>query len=235
MGISALSQNDSRVLLVLFDPESSLSSTIEVQSADVSTSTYLAQLQLRERHALQAVNKENPSVAEVQGSIASLTELIILDPAYASVWSNRAQARRLLLPDEKITDHPSEVAEIFADLSQAILLATPKSPSVPISKADAKVLASAHTHRGYLLLTASKSETNRRMLTSVPGMRDLSLNTLEEAASRELALGGRYGNETARQLAVQTNPYAKLCGSIVREALTKEIRDFYEPQMEMAS
>ena len=42
-------------------------------------------------------------------------------------------------------------------------------------------------------------------------------------ASHELALGGRFGNDIARQLAVQTNPYAKLCGEIVREALRKEM------------
>ena len=72
------------------------------------------------------------------------------------------------------------------------------------------------------------------MMANVPALRELSSQGLEEAASHELALGGRYGNETARQLAVKTNPYAKLCGSIVREALTKEISDFYQPQVNLA-
>jgi hypothetical protein len=35
-------------------------------------------------------------------------------------------------------------------------------------------------------------------------------------------LGGRYGNEIARALAVSANPTAKLCGEMVREALRKE-------------
>ena len=35
-------------------------------------------------------------------------------------------------------------------------------------------------------------------------------------------LGGRYGNEIARNLAVGTNPVAKLCGEMVREAMRKE-------------
>jgi hypothetical protein len=235
MGISSLSQNDNSVLSALFDPESSLSSTSQVQSAEVSTSKLLAQLQQRELLALQAVNKENPSIVEIQDSMAALTDIITSDPTYASAWNNRAQARRLLLRDEEMVVCPGEVAEIFADLSHAIELATPKSPSSTVSKSDANALASAHTHRGYLLLTASKSDTSRRMLSAVPGMAKLSLEAVEEAASRELALGGRYGNATARQLAIKTNPYAKLCGSIVREALTKEIRDFYEPQMELAS
>ena len=41
-----------------------------------------------------------------------------------------------------------------------------------------------------------------------------------------VALGGRYGNKIARQLSVQTNPYAKACGAIVKEALRKEREEF---------
>ncbi|KAJ2973592.1 hypothetical protein NQ176_g6518 [Zarea fungicola] len=44
----------------------------------------------------------------------------------------------------------------------------------------------------------------------------------QEAASHDLALGGRYGNEIAKNLAVSVNPTAKLCGQIVREAMRKE-------------
>lgn len=44
----------------------------------------------------------------------------------------------------------------------------------------------------------------------------------EEAASRDFALGGRYGNDIAKGLAVSTNPTAKLCGQMVREAMKKE-------------
>jgi hypothetical protein len=68
------------------------------------------------------------------------------------------------------------------------------------------------------------------MFKQVPLFQDLSSGRLEEAASGELALGGRYGNETARQLAVKTNPYAKLCGAVVKEALTKEISDYHQFQ-----
>jgi hypothetical protein len=44
----------------------------------------------------------------------------------------------------------------------------------------------------------------------------------EEHASRDFAMGGRYGNEIAKGLAVSTNPTAKLCGQMVREAMKKE-------------
>lgn len=35
-------------------------------------------------------------------------------------------------------------------------------------------------------------------------------------------LGGRYGNEVAKALAVSSNPTAKLCGDIMRTALREE-------------
>ena len=51
----------------------------------------------------------------------------------------------------------------------------------------------------------------------------MGADQLEEMASRDFFFGGQYGNEIARQLAVQTNPYAKMCGAIVKEALRKEV------------
>lgn len=44
----------------------------------------------------------------------------------------------------------------------------------------------------------------------------------EENASRDFMVGGRYGNEVAKALAVAANPTAKLCGEMVREAMKKE-------------
>jgi len=44
----------------------------------------------------------------------------------------------------------------------------------------------------------------------------------EENASRDFMMGGRYGNEIAKALAVSANPTAKLCGEMVREAMRKE-------------
>jgi hypothetical protein len=228
---AGLSKNDTSVLSALFDPESSLSSDVQMNADYPSSTSTNLRLREQEHLALQHINKESPSPEEIQQSICSLTVIIESEPKYASAWNNRAQARRMLVSDEKLSQHSTLVADILEDLGRAILLATPIQASMMVTNVDAKVLASAHTHRGYLLLLASKSEERRKMLSNVPSLRDLSTQSLEEAASRELAIGGRYGNETARQLAVKTNPYAKLCGSIVREALTKEITDFYQPQM----
>ncbi|OAP60441.1 hypothetical protein AYL99_05443 [Fonsecaea erecta] len=216
MGASGLSPNDSSVLSALFDPESSLSNTVQINNSGLGDKSpgSLKSLWEQERRALQSVNQEHPQRSDIEHSIAQLTEIITNEPSYASAWNNRAQARRMLIRDEDLPGNPGIVAEIFRDLAQAISLATPAGPSATLSSFDAKVLASAHTHRGYLLLLASKSDDNRKMLTTVPHLKALSTAELEEAASRELGMGGRYGNETARQLAVKTNPYAKLCGSI---------------------
>ncbi len=236
MASSQLTKNDSHVLAALFDPESSLSSTVQVSDGSATSllSAKREALQQWERTALQHINQEQPSSEEIQHSISSLTAIIQNEPTYASAWNNRAQAHRMLITDEELPKNPLLAAELFADLAQAISLATPSKANTMISSSDAQVLASANTHRGYLLLLASKSEDARKMLAKVPNLREMKTEDLEEAASRELAMGGRYGNDTARQLAVKTNPYAKLCGSIVREALTKEIIDFYQPQLHLA-
>jgi len=238
MDAAKLSQNDSAVLSALFDPESSLSSTIQVEDSDHhgqdSDLDRIQRVQQRERQALHLINHETPTTTDINHSITQLTAIINDEPTYASAWNNRAQARRMLLGDEDLPKNPSRVADILQDLGQAISLTTPSQINGTISSIDARVLSSAHTHRGYLLLVASKSKESRSMLDEVPGLKAMSAADLEEAASRELGLGGRYGNETARQLAVKTNPYAKLCGSIVRDALTKEIADFYRPCISVA-
>lgn len=228
MASTILSGNDASVLLALFDPESSLSNPIRLDTTQLNETTaqQLRSIQIEEIEALREVNQENPSCSDVASVIAKLSNIITHHPEYASAWNNRAQARRLLIKDDDLPLRPHEVADIIKDLGRAIRLATSKQPTEPISLADARVLASAHTHRGYLFLLASKGHQNLGMMGEIPEFEHLSGSDLEEMASRELAAGGRYGNETARQLAVKTNPYAKLCGSIVREALQKEISDY---------
>ncbi|RVX74335.1 hypothetical protein B0A52_01460 [Exophiala mesophila] len=232
----ALSNNDSNVLSALFDPEASLSRNAPIDDSLISPTESEAQtlIQSKEEQALRSINVSKPTLSNVEQSISTLTNIIQTHPSYASARVNRAQARRLIYKDEELISQPSMAQQILEDLSEAIRLVTPSTPEESISRTNARVLASAHTHRGYLLLLASKSDDNRKMLNDTVGLKSLSLQELEEAASRELASGGRYGNETARQLAVMTNPYAKLCGSIVKEALTKEISDYYQFQVPLA-
>jgi len=77
------------------------------------------------------------------------------------------------------------------------------------------------------MLVDSKAE-----ITILPeSLGGLDSAQLEELASQDFMLGGRYGNKIARQLSVQTNPYAKACGAIVKEALRKE-REEYASMMQ---
>jgi hypothetical protein len=56
-----------------------------------------------------------------------------------------------------------------------------------------------------------------------PQLQGKSREQLEEMASRDFEMGGRYGNDVAREMAVRTNPYAKLCGNIVKGAMRGEM------------
>jgi len=224
-----LTTNDAAVLGALFDPEASLTSHTQITQA-ATTGRYdlklTAEIQQREREALLELNAENPSPTNVQAAIVSLDKLIERYPLYASAYNNRAQARRTLYEAESLTEDTGLMALIFEDLAHAIQLASPSHPTAPVSQDQANVLASAHTHRAYLLYRASRSEHFRLVLHGVSGVSSLDKGGLEEKASKDFASGGRYGNDIAKQLAVQTNPYAKLCGRIVKEALRKEIESY---------
>ncbi|KLJ07048.1 hypothetical protein EMPG_17447 [Blastomyces silverae] len=149
---------------------------------------------------------------------------------------------------EKEKEEQGELANmIFADLSTAISLLSPSPSSPPPSSSStsqhfsplhARILANAHTHRAYILYRASRaldsnppppsSNSNNppsaATLTTLPvHLHGKSAQHLEEMASMDFQLGGRYGNEIARQMAVKTNPYAKMCGAIVKEAMRKEM------------
>lgn len=138
-------------------------------------------------------------------------------------------------------------ADVLADLAKAIALAAPDSPSAAVSPLQAKVLAGAHTQYAHVLYKLSRRD-KRPTEVSVRGqgqdqtppeiavpesLSGRSDEELEEMASRHFAMGGRYGNELAREMAVRTNPYAKLCGSIVKGALMEEVRGGLKPRVEV--
>jgi hypothetical protein len=225
MASLVLSDNDTSVLQALFDPEAVITSGVKIDTCKSGTyaPNRMERIAQEERAALRLIDRASPSGEVVEETISRLDSIIALNPLCASAWNNRAQARRLLYDVRDLPEHPVELRSIIADLARAILLATPSSPAEAVSPMQAKVLASAHTHRGYLLWHASRSQRPDEWKESIEGMSEMSVNQLEEMASKEFFLGGRYGNSTAQQLAVKTNPYAKLCGSIVKEALQREM------------
>lgn len=225
-----LSLKDRAVLGALFDPEASLDRSTNQQEDDygVPTKDVPENIIAAEQQAIRLLNSESPLQQDVESAITQLTHLITTDPTYASAYNNRAQAYRLLYGSENDT---TILRTILSDLDKAISLSTPTSPLLRVSTHDGRVLASAHTHRGYLLLRASTSQPFKDRLTSLdlPLLANASTSAdFEELASADFAVAGRYGNKTARDVAVKTNPYAKLCGQIVREALQREIKTYYE-------
>lgn len=68
---------------------------------------------------------------------------------------------------------------------------------------------------------SGQSECNPRLLPLE--LQGLDHDAVEAFARRDLEAAGWYGDEAARDLAVRLNPYAKLCGDVVREAMRGEM------------
>lgn len=228
-----LTKNDRAVLGAILDSEAGLGdshATIQVTAA--TESPYDAQtrrdIRQREKHILLPINVESPSKSVIEAAIIAFDKLLQDYPQYASGYNNRAQARRLLYTDfETLAQHLDDFHAILDDLAKAISLASPEKAVEAVSPESARVLSSAHTHRAYLLYKASQMEIPAgRTCAYVPTLAKLDSERLLEIASRDFASGGRYGNTVAKQLAVHTNPYAKLCGNIVKEAMQKELECF---------
>ncbi|ERF72238.1 hypothetical protein EPUS_02125 [Endocarpon pusillum Z07020] len=229
---TSLTSNDTAVLSALFDPESSPSSSISISNVAPTLphipNAILPDLQQREISAIQSLNTESPSQPSIESSISDLSVLINEYPKYAPAYLNRAQATRLLIGEETDLFHPRNndlISRALSDLEKAISLASPSFPPDPLSDLQASLLSKAHTHRGYLLLKASQAV--RQAGLSLPtDLAGLSGEELEEMASKDFSLGGKYGNKIAREMSVKTNPYAKICGAIVKEAMRKEREDY---------
>lgn len=236
-----LTSHDTSVLSTLFDPEASLSAQPAIDPTSKllpQTPSYLlSTLQRRETAIISTINVEEPSNDALRQAVQALEDLIQEHPKYASAWNNKAQAGRIIL--ERKTDLVGDAVAIrtqkniiISDLSEAIRLASPQKSADRVSALQAKILASAYTQRGLLYWKAAKTrsegsdkdegDVDRRAVNESAAIPELSKEQLEKLASRDFAMGGRYGNETAKKMAVAANPYAKLCGNIVQQAMREE-------------
>ncbi|KAL4769539.1 hypothetical protein BDW60DRAFT_224777 [Aspergillus nidulans var. acristatus] len=238
----SLTTNDSAVLQALFDAESSPSSAVTVDPSLPQLPAHLG-ISIEEHTALQAREREiisplasttqpTPETSQIQSAISALDAIINEYPKYPSAYANRAQALRMLIDDENeikqksASETASRLSSLLSDLGNAITLATPLSPADAVSSSQARLLADTHTHRAYLLLKISRQLRNgdEHEIKFIPDtLKEIGSEGLEEMASRDFFFGGRYGNKVAQQMAVQTNPYAKMCGAIVKEAMRKEV------------
>lgn len=229
LSTTSLSLNDNAVLGALFDPEASLDhGSICIQPAPTAIIDSIPKhFRQFEEDAVKLLNVVQPDVEQVVSAIGTLSTIIDVYPRYAPAYVNRAQARRLL-PES--LDQAMTVREIFSDLDTAISIAKPVL-EYSVTSDDARLLSSAYTHRGSLLMRASIYPEFREILVKLqlPSLRSIvDASQFENLASKDFGIAGRFGNKTAQQLAVKTNPYAKLCGQIVKEALQREIKEYYE-------
>ncbi|GAB1728756.1 hypothetical protein NU195Hw_g463t1 [Hortaea werneckii] len=241
-----LSEADSRILTQVFDPESGpTKAEIIVDPFLPSDHQYhedetVAKLRTREREAIVLIERfenEKPqtqSKADVfRAAVSILDSVIDQYPLYASARNNRAQLRRWMFGDRYMLCQPQTIAKpdrtsagsaILADLKSAVSLASPERPHDAVSPAQGRLLAQAYTQLAAVYYAAAKDlAMSKGVEVSVAEeVKDCSGDWLEEEASRLFYLGGLYGNEVAKALAVHTNPHAKLCGNIVKEAMRKE-------------
>ncbi|KAK0127786.1 hypothetical protein ONS96_007295 [Cadophora gregata f. sp. sojae] len=192
----------------------------------------------------ESPDSESP-LSQYLECVKRLDDLIEEYPNYASARNNRAQALRRIYGDSLLVSNPtspspqenilvpspsqptllSASTTILTDLSTAITLLTPRTPFSPLSPQTAKTLSQAYTQRGALYhLTAKALAVNGAELRIEEGRREKDWKAVEweENASRDFMVGGRFGNEIAKALAVAANPTAKLCGEMVKEAMRKE-------------
>jgi hypothetical protein len=229
---STLSANDARVLNALFDPETLPSSVAKLNDASaINTSlpahpnipaSQLSALESQQNAIVRRVSS-NSSGQEIDTAIEELNEIIAASPNYASAYINRAMLLRLKLEAQLsatqniFTKETKAVEPLFTDLGRAIHLSLPSSsPTAPVSTYQAKILKTAYSHRAYLYLKAAETGTS---------LQGLEQSELEELASKDFAGAARYGDEVAREMSVRTNPYAKMCGAIVRNALKEEMNE----------
>lgn len=192
---------------------------------------------------LQIAGLKPPVVSEpaqeYQKLLSLLNDFIADHPSYASARNNRVQALRRLYGDTMLLDGVDDANRLIEcpdraerewiaaialeDTETSISLLAPRMAFAAISPQAAKTLSLAHTQRAAIYHMTGKLIGDGQASVG-EGRREARWSKLEfeEAASRDFAMGGRYGNDIAKGLAVSTNPTAKLCGQMVREAMKKE-------------
>ncbi|KAK2002420.1 hypothetical protein LX36DRAFT_652214 [Colletotrichum falcatum] len=184
-------------------------------------------------------------VQEYKNLLSQLDRFIGEYPNYASARNNRVQALRRLYGDtmllagspttsQRLIENPQQAestqyAKIaLEDTERSIALLTPRTMFGAMSPQAAKTLSLAYTQRAAIYYTTAKL-ADKHAVQVDETRREARWTKLEfeEAASHDFAHGGRFGNEIAKGLAVSTNPTAKLCGQMVREAIKKEYGPSY--------
>jgi hypothetical protein len=229
---TTLSANDTRILNALFDPETLPSSVARAKDSaiiDASlpshptiSSAQIAQLEAAQDALIRQVTSSS-LLSEIEEAIRQEDEIVAEWANYPSAYTNRAMLRRMKIEaglsdtGNLFTSSEEAVEALFSDLSRAIYLSLPSSsPTASVSTYRARILRTAFSHRAYMYLKAAEIGVE---------LKGKGRSELEEMASTDFAAAARYGDEVAREMSVRTNPYAKMCGAIVRNALAEERKE----------
>ncbi|KAI5249018.1 hypothetical protein E4T47_05509 [Aureobasidium subglaciale] len=233
-----LTKRDSFVLKSMFDPEASTTPSPKHAASQTSLpGTTELEFSIHRSSELEILSRLQDNTSDpdiIQVSIKDLSSLIESSPGYASAYINRAQATRLLISVDDLftSDHAEISGQLLRDLQKGIQLAQPIKHDEQLSPHQSTVLAAAYTHRGFLLLKIADIVRKGEQLYGVGDMlQSASSESIEEQASTDFAAGGHCGSKEAREMAVRTNPYAKMCGAIVKEALRKETEEWKANQL----
>jgi hypothetical protein len=246
-----LSNNDARILNAVFDPESATEAPkIEIDpilppDQHIRNLSLLTALRAQELSAIRLVEAYSSSpkslVSEKHSvyvkALHIISGLVADHPKYASAYNNRAQLHRWRYGDRGVLVQPGNSkgsseggARIAAenalhDLDIAISLASPSSKANTVSPSQGKLLAQAWTQRAAILWGAAKDlESGGQVIVGEEDVewRNWDKTRFEEEGSRSFFMAGIYGSQVGKAMAVVSNPHAKLCGSIVQEAMKRE-------------
>ena len=236
--MSTLTIRDNLILKTLFDPEATTPSEPQNAQPTVAlpgmTEDHFSSSRSTELRIIASLQDGRPDRESIESAVQSLSMLIEDSPRYASAYVNRAQARRMLIPVDGLfsTEHAEASGNLLSDLKRGIELAEPTTQESSISDHQSKLLSAAYTHRGFLLLKIADMLRAEKPVHGVSEkLQSATPESVEEQASRDFALGGKWGNKEAQEMAVRTNPYAKMCGAIVKEALRKEHEEWKAGQL----
>lgn len=231
-----LSAHDSSVLNAIFGgehgainfssnkPQQSVIVNVELTPDPHLPEHLVEQLVLREKALIKELDEQSATTLvdsdQLRKMELAFTQIIEEQPLYASAYNNRAQVVRMQLLN--CADSPSERAALYPkvleDLQKAVDYALPdgnKNQQVIVSKMQANILKSAYSQMGATYTAMSEDESYLKTA-------DVKQWDLEEKASSAFFSAGEFGDEIARAMATRVNPYAKLCGNIVQEALARE-------------
>lgn len=191
---AVLSPNDAQTLNLLFQPDQSAVPPKPPVDESITQNRYYS---LSTLESLLKTEAQAVSLAESspQQAVDLFNSLIESHPQYASAYNNRAQLLRL-------TPSLSPAStQILEDLDKAIALASPEIKGGKVSPSDGRVLKNAYSQRGAVWVQRKE----------------------DEKAMRDFEQAAQWGSEVGREYVVKNNPYAKMCGEMVKEVLRKEM------------